>query len=52
MSGVGSEMVTSRPPAGTGWAFAAGVPGDSPGATGWVMALDKLAAYAEVISGR
>lgn len=24
-----------------------GVPGDSPGAAGWVMALDKLAAYAE-----
>jgi uncharacterized protein YndB with AHSA1/START domain len=24
-----------------------GVPGDSPGATGWTMALDKLAAYLE-----
>jgi hypothetical protein len=25
----------------------AGVPGDSPGATGWTMALDKLAAHVE-----
>ena len=28
----------------------AGVPGDSPGAAGWVMALDKLAAYLEASS--
>jgi hypothetical protein len=26
----------------------AGVPGDSPGAAGWAMALHKLAAYVEV----
>jgi len=25
----------------------AGVPGDSPGATGWTMALDKLAAHVQ-----
>jgi uncharacterized protein YndB with AHSA1/START domain len=29
-----------------------GVPGDSPGAAGWVMALDKLAAHAEARSDR
>ena len=30
----------------------AGVPGDSPGAAGWTMALDKLAAYARARSTR
>jgi hypothetical protein len=25
----------------------AGIPGDSPGAAGWVMALDKLAAHVD-----
>jgi uncharacterized protein YndB with AHSA1/START domain len=29
-----------------------GVPGDSPGAAGWTMALDKLAAHAEAHSDR
>ena len=29
-----------------------GVPGDSPGATGWVMALDKLSAYLATIVSR
>jgi hypothetical protein len=29
----------------------AGIPGDSPGAIGWAMALDKLAAYAASRSG-
>ena len=29
-----------------------GVPGDSPGAAGWTMALNKLAAYLETHSGR
>ena len=29
-----------------------GVPGDSPGAAGWTMALNKLAAYIETHSGR
>jgi len=29
-----------------------GVPGDSPGAAGWVMALDKLAIRVEALSGR
>jgi hypothetical protein len=30
----------------------AGVPGDSPGAAGWTMALDKLAAHVEAHSDR
>lgn len=30
----------------------AGIPGDSPGAAGWVAALDKLAAYVEAQSAR
>ena len=30
----------------------AGIPGDSPGAAGWTMALDKLAAHVEAHSGR
>ena len=30
----------------------AGVPGDSPGAAGWAMALEKLAAHAEAHSDR
>jgi uncharacterized protein YndB with AHSA1/START domain len=30
----------------------AGVPGDSPGAAGWAMALDKLAAHVEALSDR
>ena len=30
----------------------AGIPGDSPGAAGWAMALDKLAAYVEAHSDR
>ena len=29
-----------------------GIPADSPGATGWTMALDKLAAYVETNRGR
>jgi hypothetical protein len=29
-----------------------GVPGDSPGAAGWAMALDKLAIRVEALSGR
>jgi len=29
-----------------------GVPSDSPGAAGWTMALDKLAAYAETRTTR
>ncbi len=29
-----------------------GIPGDSPGAAGWKMALDKLAAYVDAQSGR
>jgi uncharacterized protein YndB with AHSA1/START domain len=29
-----------------------GIPGDSPGAAGWVMAFDKLAAYASMPTGR
>jgi hypothetical protein len=30
----------------------AGIPGESPGAAGWAMALDKLAAYAGAHSER
>ena len=30
----------------------AGIPGDSPGATGWMMAFDKLAAHVEAHIGR
>ncbi len=30
----------------------AGIPADSPGATGWAMALDKLAAHVETRSDR
>jgi uncharacterized protein YndB with AHSA1/START domain len=29
-----------------------GIPGDSPGAAGWAMALDKLAAYVAIHGGR
>jgi hypothetical protein len=30
----------------------AGIPGDSPGAAGWAMALDKLAAHVKAHSAR
>jgi Activator of Hsp90 ATPase homolog 1-like protein len=30
----------------------AGIPADSPGATGWAMALDKLAAHVETHNNR
>jgi hypothetical protein len=30
----------------------AGIPADSPGAAGWTMALDKLAAYVETHNDR
>ena len=28
-----------------------GIPADSPGATGWTMALDKLAAHVDTVAG-
>ena len=49
-----TEVVVELAPSGDGTKMVMthrGVPADSPGATGWNMALDKLSAYLDTMSG-